>query len=46
MQGWQVRGDATEALPGLYVLNDALRYDARLGLVPDGEPLDAASLVA
>ena len=46
VQGWQVRGDATEALPGLYVLNDALRYDARLGLVPDGEPLDAASLVA
>jgi CRISPR-associated endonuclease/helicase Cas3 len=46
LHGWQQRGDVTELLPGLYLLNDPLRYDARLGLLPEGAPLDAASFVA
>ena len=46
LRGWQQRGDVTEVLPGLYVLNDPLRYDPRLGLIPDGVPMDAAGFVA
>ena len=43
---WQSHQDVTEALPGLFVLNTPLRYHERLGLLPEGQPLDAASLVA
>ncbi len=43
---WQRHQDVTEALPGLFVLNTPLRYHERLGLLPEGHPLDAASLVA
>jgi len=43
---WQRHQDVTEALPGLFVLNTPLRYHERLGLLPEGQPLDAASLVA
>jgi CRISPR-associated endonuclease/helicase Cas3 len=39
------RGDFTEPLPGWFVLQDALRYDARFGLLADGAVLDAATLV-
>ena len=34
---WQVRGDVQELQPGLFLLIDALRYDERLGLLPEGE---------
>lgn len=43
---WQARGDVVEVLPGLYLLKDERRYDSRLGLVPEGAALDAASFVA
>ncbi len=42
---WQQRGDVLEVQPGLFVLIDELRYDARLGLLAEGRPLSAASLV-
>ncbi len=42
---WQARGDAQELQPGLYVLIDELSYDRRFGLLPEGQTLDAASLV-
>lgn len=45
---WAAQGDVQElgAGIGMYVLTDDLRYDIRLGLLPDGQALDAASLVA
>ncbi len=43
---WQVQGDIKELVPGMYLLIDELRYDDRLGLLPDGRSLDPASLVA
>ncbi len=43
---WQARGDVEELLPGMYLLNDDQRYDARLGVLPEGQMLDAAGLVA
>jgi CRISPR-associated endonuclease/helicase Cas3 len=39
------RGDFTEPLPGWFVLQDEQRYDARRGLLADGAPLDAGTLV-
>jgi CRISPR-associated endonuclease/helicase Cas3 len=39
------RGDFSEPLPGWFVLQDAPRYDARFGLLPDGAVLDAQTLV-
>lgn len=45
VETWQVRGDVNELMPGLYLLVDRLRYDERLGLMPEGQPLDAATLV-
>ena len=42
---WQARGDVKEVQPGLYLLMDELRYDTRLGLLPESASLDAASLV-
>jgi CRISPR-associated endonuclease/helicase Cas3 len=46
VDGWQRQGDVVEALPSLFVLTNPLRYHDRLGLLPEGQPLDAASLVA
>jgi CRISPR-associated endonuclease/helicase Cas3 len=46
IDAWQRQGDVVEALPGLFVLDNPLRYHERLGLLPEGQPLDAASLVA
>ena len=46
LRPWQARGDVLEVLPGLFVLKDERRYDSRLGLIPDGAALDAASFVA
>jgi CRISPR-associated endonuclease/helicase Cas3 len=46
LRPWQARGDVLEVLPGLFVLKDARRYDNRLGLMPEGAALDAASFVA
>jgi CRISPR-associated endonuclease/helicase Cas3 len=46
LRPWQARGDVLEVLPGLYVLKDERRYDARLGLIPEGAALDVASFVA
>jgi CRISPR-associated endonuclease/helicase Cas3 len=46
LRPWQARGDVLELLPGLYLLKDERRYDARLGLIPEGAALDAASFVA
>ena len=43
---WQARRDVEEVLPGLYVLVDTQRYDALLGVLPEGQLLDAAGLVA
>ena len=43
---WQARGDVQELVPGMYLLIDELRYDDRLGLLPDGRSPDPASLVA
>ena len=43
---WQVQGDIKELVPGMYLLIDELRYDDRLGLLPDARSLDPASLVA
>jgi CRISPR-associated endonuclease/helicase Cas3 len=43
---WQRQQDVTEVLPGVFVLNSPRRYHERLGLLPEGQPLDAASLVA
>lgn len=42
---WQQRGDVQELLPGLFVLVDELRYDARFGLLPEGRTLQVSSLV-
>ncbi len=42
----QAVGAMHELLPGLYVQTDSLGYDHRLGLLPMGRALDAASLVA
>jgi CRISPR-associated endonuclease/helicase Cas3 len=46
VDGWQRQGDVVEALPSLFVLTNPLRYHDRLGLLPEDQPLDAASLVA
>ena len=45
---WAAQGDVQElgAGTGMFALIDELRYDSRLGLLPDGQSLDAASLVA
>jgi len=44
---WATQGDVQElgAGVGMYLLIDELRYDTRLGLLPEGHALDAASLV-
>ena len=44
---WAAQGDVQVlgAGLGIYLLTDELRYDARLGLLPEGRALDAASLV-
>ena len=42
---WQARGDVQELVPGMFLLVDQLRYDPRLGLLPEGQALDVASLV-
>ena len=46
IDAWQTQGDVQELVPGMYLLIDELRYDDRLGLLPDGHSLDPASLVA
>ena len=43
---WQAQGDVKELVPGMYLLIDELRYDDRLGLLPDSRLIDPASLVA
>lgn len=40
---WQKLGDVHEVQPGCFVLTDALRYDERLGLLPDSGPMDPGS---
>jgi CRISPR-associated endonuclease/helicase Cas3 len=45
VEAWQACGDVRELVPGMYLLTDDLRYDSGLGLLPDGQTLDAASLV-
>ena len=45
VESWQARGDVRELVPGMYLLIDHLRYDDRLGLLPEGKALDATSLV-
>jgi len=42
---WQQRGDVEELVPGLFLLKDELRYDARRGLIPEGQTVDTAALV-
>ncbi len=46
VERWQVRGDVKELAPGLYLLIDTLRYNPHLGLLPEDQQPDAASLVA
>jgi CRISPR-associated endonuclease/helicase Cas3 len=38
IEPWQRRGDVEEVLPGLFVLSNPLRYDARRGLIADDDP--------
>ena len=45
IEAWQAREVVQELVPEMYLLTDDLRYDDRLGLLPDGQSLDAASLV-
>lgn len=45
VEAWQARGDVQELVPGMYLLIDELRYDSGLGLLSEGNALDAASLV-
>jgi CRISPR-associated endonuclease/helicase Cas3 len=45
VEAWQISGDVLPLVPGMYLLVDRLRYDERLGLLPEGNALDAASLV-
>jgi CRISPR-associated endonuclease/helicase Cas3 len=47
VDSWAAQGDVQElgAGTGIYLLIDELRYDKRLGLLPEGRALDAASLV-
>jgi len=45
VEKWQARGDVRELVPGMYLLTDDLRYDGRLGLLPEGQTLDATTLV-
>jgi CRISPR-associated endonuclease/helicase Cas3 len=42
---WQQRGDVQEVQPGLFLLIDELRYDARRGLLAEDSSLSAANLV-
>ncbi|MFT3719138.1 CRISPR-associated endonuclease Cas3'' [Pseudorhodoferax sp.] len=37
---WQQQKDVQEVLPGCFVLQDDVRYDDRMGLLPDDTPLD------
>lgn len=43
---WQARGDVSEVQPGTFVLSDPLRYDERLGMLPDGALPAPEALVA
>lgn len=45
LDAWRSHGDATELVPGIYLLIDELLYDERLGLLRDGRPLEASGLV-
>ena len=45
VEAWQTRGDVQELVPGIYLLIDEMRYESRIGLLPEGTTLDAASLV-
>ena len=45
VSNWQVRGDVHEIQPGLFLLIDTLRYDLRLGLLPEGELPAAVNFV-
>lgn len=45
VESWQQGGDVLEVQPGLFLLVDALRYDARRGLLAEDQSLNAASLV-
>lgn len=42
---WQERGAVREVQPGVFLLVDEVLYDMRRGLLVDGQPLSAASLV-
>ncbi len=46
LDNWQRSGDAQELLPGVFLLVDESRYDARRGLLLDQAALDPWSLVA
>jgi CRISPR-associated endonuclease/helicase Cas3 len=46
LDAWQRQHDVDEVMPGMFVLNTRGLYDDRLGLLPEGLALDAASLVA
>lgn len=41
----EAHGDVRELLPGLFLLVDTARYDLRLGLLRDGSPISATTLV-
>ncbi len=45
VEAWQARGDVRELVPGVYLLIDELRYDDRLGLLPEEQALPAMTLV-
>jgi len=45
VDAWQGSGAVREVQPGLFLLVDELLYDTRRGLLADGQPLSATSLV-
>jgi hypothetical protein len=42
---WQAQGDLIEIQPGLFLLADEVRYDARRGLLTDSQPELSETLV-
>jgi hypothetical protein len=45
VEAWQRGNEVREVSPGLYLLTNKLMYDRRFGLLVEGKPLDAQSLV-
>lgn len=46
VEDWRAQGSVAEVIPGLFLLEDPLLYDGRLGLRSQGAPLDPLNLVS